>query len=278
MTRLALAIILTAFLVLSAFAGCSTGSDASLSVVTSTSMLESLVERIGGDLIDVANIIPPAQCPGHFDVGVGDVMRLAEADMFLMHGWQGEKFTQELIDSADNPDLVVAVIDIQGNWMTPPVQLQAADKVLEELCRVDGDNCPAYEEAAAVYKSTIEAKGDEIAARIAGADLPGVNVMCAEMQAGFVNWLGLNLVQTYGRPESFTPQVLMDLVDTGRESDVTLVIDNLQSGKDAGVALAEDIDCTRVILTNFPGGFEGTETWEQAIDYNVDLILGAVAE
>jgi zinc transport system substrate-binding protein len=278
MTRLALAIALAAFLVLSAFAGCSTGSDASLSVVTSTSMLESVVEQIGGDLIDVVNIIPPAQCPGHFDVGAGDIRRLAEADLFFMHGWQGEKFTQELIDSADNPDLVVAVINVEGNWMTPPVQLQAADKVLEELCRIDGDNCSAYEEAATAYKSTIEAKGDEIEARIASANLPDVNVMCADMQAGFVNWLGLNLVQTYGRPESFTPQVLMDLVDTGRESNVTLVIDNLQSGKDAGAALAEDLDCTRVILTNFPGGFDNTETWEKAIDHNVDLILQAVAD
>ncbi len=275
---MALAITLTAFLVLSAFAGCSTDSGASLSVVTSTSMLESIVERIGGDLIDVVNIIPPAQCPGHFDVGVGDVMKLAEADLFFMHGWQGEKFTQELIDSADNPDLVVVVINIEGNWMTPPVQLQATDEILEELCEVDSDNCSAYEEAAAAYKSVVQAKSDEIVARIAGADLPSVNAMCADMQAGFVSWLGLNLVQTYGRPDSFTPQVLMDLVDTGREGNVTLVIDNLQSGKDAGAALADDLDCSRVILTNFPGGFDDTETWEKAIDYNVDLILQAVAD
>jgi hypothetical protein len=42
--------------------------------------------------------------------------------------------------------------------------------------------------------------------------------------------------------------------------------------------MAEDIGATQVIISNFPGGFEGTETWEKAVDNNVDLILSAVAE
>ncbi len=56
---------------------CSPSSPTGLKVVTSTSLLASIVERVGGDRVDVVNIIPPAQCPGYFDVKPGDVQKLA---------------------------------------------------------------------------------------------------------------------------------------------------------------------------------------------------------
>ena len=68
---------------------CASQASADLEVVTSTSLIAQIVDRVGGEKIDVVNIIPPAQCPGHFDIKPGDVQKLADADLFLMHGWQG---------------------------------------------------------------------------------------------------------------------------------------------------------------------------------------------
>ena len=67
-------------------------------------------------------------------------------------------------------------------------------------------------------------------------------------------------------------------MDAGRDSGVSLVIDNLQSGQDAGASIAEELGVTRIILSNFPGGFPDTETWEKAIDKNVQLILEATGQ
>jgi zinc transport system substrate-binding protein len=278
--------ILILSLVISSFLGGCTQEDASkLKVVTSTSLIAQIVERVGGDKVDVVNIIPPAQCPGHFDVKPGDIQKLADADLFLLHGWQGEKFSQELIDSANNPDLTVVQIDDESikvgeniNWMTPPVQLEAVDGITAALCQVDTENGSAHEKSAAELKDIIEAKEAEIEARLAGVNLGNINVMCAQMQADFVQWVGFNLVTSYGRPDSLTPQVVKDLVDQGRAENVTLIIDNLQSGQDAGAGIAEELGCQRVILSNFPGGFDNTETWEKAIDQNIELILGAIAQ
>jgi zinc transport system substrate-binding protein len=259
---------------------CAPTETANLNVVTSTSLIAQIVSRVGGDEVSVVNIIPPAQCPGHFDVKPGDVQKLSDADLFLLHGWQGEKFSQELIDSADNPDLVVVSLDIQttesDNWMVPSVQREATDRITDALCQVDSKNCAAYQQRAADYNSEISAKEAELRAELDQTDLSSINVMCAEMQAGFVNWLGLNVITSYGRPDTFTPQVVRELVDTGRENNVSLIIDNLQSGQDAAKAVAEELGCTRIILSNFPGGFTDTETWEKAIDKNVALVLEAV--
>jgi len=260
--------------------GCSPSVISKLKVVTSTSLLASIVERVGGDRVDVVNIIPPAQCPGHFDVKPSDIQKLANANLFLLHGWQGEMFSQELIASANNPDLIVAVpkIDIPGSWMAPPVQLNAIDKITAILSQADEKNSSAYRKSAAELKSKFETKEAGIKAKLAKEDLSSINVMCAEMLVEFVEWTGLNIVATYGRPDSLTPQVVKELVDKGKEAKVTLIIENLQSGKDAGAGIAEELGCKRIILSNFPGGFDNTETWEKAIDRNVELLLEAIGQ
>jgi len=262
--------------------GCSPADTAKLKVVTSTSLIAQIVERLGGSEVEVVNIIPPAQCPGHFDVKPGDIQMLADTDLFILHGWQGEKFSEDLIASADNPDLRVVSLDIQttdgNNWMVPSVQQEAVDKITAALAEVDPEHATTYQQQATAYKEGVAAKEAEINTELSQVDLSTVNVMCAEMQAGFVSWLGLNLVSSYGRPDSLTPQVVRELIDTGNNEGVTLIIDNLQSGQDAGAAIAEELGCSRIILSNFPGGFHETETWEKAIDYNIDLILQAVAD
>ena len=243
--------------------GCSSVDTSKLKVVTSTSLIAQIVERVGDDNVDVVNIIPPAQCPGHFDVKPGDIQRLAEADLFLLHGWQGEKFSQELIASADNSDLSVVTLDIQTtenqNWMVPAVQREAVDIIASALCQVDTEKCAVYQELATEYKDKISAK--EVA---------------IEAQLAQVNPSDQGIDPQENDPD--VPQVARELVDKGRVGNVTLLIDNLQSGQDAAKAIAADIGCTRIILSNFPGGFDDTETWEKTIDRNIELILEAITQ
>ena len=272
-----------AFLILSliislVLGGCSPSNTTKLKVVTSTSLIAQIVERVGGGKVDMVNIIPPAQCPGHFDVKPSDIQKLADADLFFFHGWQGEMFSQDLIASADNPDLTIVKIDLLGNWMTPPVQQAATEQITAALCQVDTENSAAYQKSAAEYKDKITAKEAEIKARLVQVDRAHIKVMCAEEQAGFIEWAGLGVTASYGRPESLTPQVVKALVDIGREAGVSLIIDNIQSGQDAGAGIAEELGCQRIILSNFPGGFDNTETWEKAIDRNIEIILEAVTQ
>ncbi len=258
------------------FSGCSSEDSTKLKVVTSTSLMSQIVERVGGDKVSVINIIPPAQCPGHFDIKPGDIQKLADARLFFIHNWQGEQFSDDLIASANNENLTTVVVDIAGNWMTPPVQREATEKIAAALAETDPDNGAAYQKAAAEYQGVVTAKESEIKAKLENANLSGINVLCNEQQAGFVKWTGLNIVTTYGRPDTFTPQVVKELVDKGREGQVTLVIDNMQSGGEPGKALAEELGVVHIVLSNFPGGYDNTETWEKAIDKNIELILDAI--
>jgi zinc transport system substrate-binding protein len=258
--------------------GCNRIEGAKLKVVTTTALIQQIVERVGGKYVTVSNIIPPAQCPGHFDVKPADIQSLADADLFLMHGWQGEKFSQSLIDAVNNANLSVVKINIDGNWMIPSVQSLAVDEVASILSKADAGNSSVYQKAADDYKKKIAAEEAEIKERLSRANLSAVNVLGSAMQADFLEWAGLNVIGTYGEADSLTLQVVKDLVDDGKAARVSLVIDNLQNGADAGEGIAEELGAKRITISNFPGGFADTETWEKAIEKNIELILNAIDE
>lgn len=275
-TLLVLSLVVSSFL-----GGCAPAKTTQLKVVATTSLLTYIAEQVGGDKVDVVNIIPPTQHPGDFDATPGDIQKLAEASLFLWHNFPGEVFVPDLISSANHTGLTVVAIDNKGSWMTPQVQREAADKIAVALSQVDSPNSAAYERAAAAYKESVTAKETELKAKLAAANLSGTNAIVSFWQADFIRWAGLNVIATYG-PAELTIDATKGLVDKGKQigkqGGVTLVIDNLQNAKDAGKAIAEELGAHRIILSNFPGGFTDTETWEKAVDKNVELLLEAVAE
>lgn len=258
--------------------GCSPTSTSKLNVVTSTSLLAYIVQQVGGDRVDVINLIPPAQHPADFNAKPSDIEKLARANVFLLHGWPGEGYADKFIASANNPNLTVIKANIDGNWMIPPVQAAATDKVATILSQLDSNNSSAYQKSADEYKKRITAKETEIKTKFAKGNVSQANVIASFRQADFLQWAGLNVVATYRDPETLTPQMVKSLVDKGREAKVNLIVDNVQNGKDAGKALAEELGAKQINLSNFPGGFANTDTWEKAIERNVELILGAIVK
>jgi zinc transport system substrate-binding protein len=256
--------------------GCNENEETKLRVMTSTSYMTYIVQQVGGNYVEAINLVPPNQHPGNFDVKPKDIQKLATARLFLLHGWPGETYADKLVSSADNPNLLVIKITVEGSWMVPSVQLAATDKVADILSEVDPDNASAYQESAEKYKERIQAKETEIKTRLSIAEVSKINVIASFWQADFLRWAGFNVVATFTSSQSLTPQVVKDLVDTGTTGNVTLIINNLQDGPDAGKAIAEELGVKSLNLSNFPGGVSNTETWEKAIDYNVNVLIDAI--
>ncbi len=275
---LLLALVIFALTVGLLLAGCSPDSSSRVKVVTSTSLMEYIVKQVGGDWVDVVNLVPPNQHPGNFDIKPGDMQKLSDANLFLLHGWPGEGYADKLIASASNPGLKVIKANVNGNWMIPSVQLSATDKVASILSEIDSKNSPAYQKSAEAYKKKIQSKETDIKARLIKANVSSIKVIASARQADFLQWAGFNVVAAYDSPQALTPQTVKDLIDKGKAEKVALVINNLQDGQDAGKAIAQEIGAKNLNLSNFPGGFDNTETWEKAIDYNVDILLGALTK
>ncbi len=251
----------------------------SVDLVAGSSHIANIVNDVSDGRLKVRVLIPPEACPGHYDIKPGDIEALTKCKALLIHDYQRTmKNVTSAIEAAKNPSLNIKVIEVKGNWMVPSVQAEGVTKIAEILAELDRDNAAFYRQRADARKNVILAKGDEVKQRLQAANLSQVKVICAEMQAGFVKWAGFDVVATYGRPEELSVGQVAELVAKAKQAGVVLVIDNLQSGATAtSEAMARDIGAVQVTISNFPGGLKGTESWEKALDRNVELLFEAIA-
>jgi len=252
----------------------------SADIVAGSSLITDVIQDVADGKLKAHTLIPPGMCPGHYDVKPSDVETLANSRVLIIHNWQQNmKNINGLVEAADNPDLVIKVIDVPDMPMVPQIQAETTDKIAQALGEIDPENSAYYQEKAAERTQAILAKGEEVKDKLQDANVSGVKVLCVEYQAGFAEWAGFDVVATYGRPEDLSVADVETLVTDAREAGVALVIDNLQSGTTSNSeSMAQDIGAMQVTISNFPGGFENTETWEKAIDKNVDLLLEALNE
>jgi zinc transport system substrate-binding protein len=247
-------------------------------IVTGSSFIANIIQDVTDGQLQTRVLIPPGVCPGHYDVKPSDIEAVANCKALFIHNYQQNyRNVTGAIDAAQNSDLVVIALNVTGNWMVPAVQAQGVEKIAEALGEIYPENAAYYEGKATERAQAILEKGEQARDRLRQAGVDGVKVICAEMQEGFVTWAGFDVVATYGRPEELSPSQVQDLIDRAREAGVALVIDNLQSGAETlGAAMEQDIEAVAVTISNFPGGLENTETWEKALDRNVDLLLEAL--
>jgi zinc transport system substrate-binding protein len=252
----------------------------STDIMAGSSLIGNIIQDVAGDKMEARTLIPPGVCPGHYDVKPSDIEALANSKALFIHDYQ-EYFSNinDAVAAADNPSLNITVLNVTGNWMVPAVQAEAVDRIAQALGEIDPENAAYYQQRAADREQAILDHGDDVENELQDGGVEGVNVLCAEMQQGFVNWAGFNITATFGRPEDLSSADVNQLVTEANQAGVVLIIDNLQSGSATlGAAIEQDVDAIPVTISNFPGGLENTETWEKAIDKNVDLLLEALNE
>jgi len=247
-------------------------------IVAGSTHIAEVVEDLSGGQCMVHNLIPPAMCPGHFDLRPSDVSVVAQARAILLHPWQeAMPNITNVLASANTPAAKVVVIDVPGNWMVPEVLAEGVMATGQALGELEPENAVVYAQKAETRREEVLRFGNEQAARFAAAGVSSIRVICPAIIEELVEWAGFDIVLGYERPEDLSVTDLQDLVRIAREASVTLVIDNLQSGDThLSKTIARDTGAGHVVLSNFPGGFAETETWEQALAKDVDLLLNAV--
>jgi zinc transport system substrate-binding protein len=252
----------------------------SVDIMAGSSFIANIIQDVADGKLETRSIIPPGVCPGHYDVKPSEIEALANSKALIIHNYQQNyQNIVGAIEAAENPDLIITVLNVTGNWMVPAVQAEGVGKIAQALGEIYPENAAYYQGNATEREQAILSYGEDVKNELQEAGVEGVKVICAAMQEGFVRWAGFDIVATFGRPEDLTPTQVGELIDQARGAGVALVIDNLQSGSATlGASMEQDIEAIPVTISNFPGGLENTETWEKAIDKNVDLLLEALNE
>jgi zinc transport system substrate-binding protein len=250
----------------------------SIDIMAGSSLISNIIQDVAGDTLTTRSLIPADTCPGHYDVKPSDIVALTTCTALFIHDYQ-QSFANinDAVAAADNPSLNVTVINVPGNWMIPAVQAEAVGNITQALEQLYPDNAAYYQERAAEREQAILTYGAQVENTLQQAGVDGVKVICADMQADFVQWAGFNITATFGRPEDLSPADVAQLITEANQAGATLIIDNLQSGSTTlGASIQGDVEAIPVTISNFPGGLANTETWEKAIDENVNLLLTAL--
>ncbi len=154
------------------FSSCSPtrGTDTGrLTVVASTQIIGDIVSAIGGDLIQVEDLIPPGTDPHAFEPAPQDAVRISEADLIFINGLGLEQTLQPLL--VDQRTKVVTVsegidaLTLTENgesgpdphvWMNPLNLEIWVDNIASALGALDPENQAAYEANASAYKSSLD--------------------------------------------------------------------------------------------------------------------------
>ena len=246
-------------------------------IVAGTELIADIVRDLLPGQADLLPLVPASSCPGHHDLRASDLAFFARANMVIIHSWQMKApGIPEAVEAANLPPERVQVATDRGSWLVPENQIAASAEVAAFLSALD-----------TVDKKDLGARLEERVQRIQHlsqtsreklAPFAGTPALSAVMQAEFVRWAGVDVIGEYGRAEDMSPGMLMELADIGKARKVQVVVDNLQSGAEAGVPLARELHAAHVGFSNFPLFSPEVPTYETLLEHNVALLVTALKE
>jgi len=256
-------------------AGVIIGSDsgetggAAVRIAASTSLLECAVYDLLGNEpgIEVTTLIPPGNCPGHFDVSPRTATRLKNADLLLHHDYQ-EALARKL-KGLSGERLMVASFKTPGSFLIPANYLL----LLQEVKSVLQTRYPELGERLERNLSVAKKRLRKLAEKLdqhpsAWSDTP---VIVASHQKLFIEHIGFRPVGVLKRPSGMHPKDLQNLLKLEPE----LIVGNLQSNATAARRLGQRMEKPVAVLTNFPAGTGNKHNYEQMVLDNLKALKEA---
>jgi len=144
--------VLSIFLALTIFlTGCTISkTDGKIQVIVSVYVLEEFAKRIGGDLIQVTNIVPPGVEPHNFELSAQDRINLQNSDLLLTIGVGFENWLDEVAPKLEKTLIVRTGEGIATDptdphvWLDPNLAKSMAMKIRDALIKIDSKNSTTY--------------------------------------------------------------------------------------------------------------------------------------
>jgi ABC-type Zn uptake system ZnuABC Zn-binding protein ZnuA len=146
-----------------------------IQVVTTFSTLNSFVEGVGGDRVQVQNLVPVGASPENYQPAPQDIAALSRAQLVVENGSGIDAWLQHTIENAGGVKKRIVVLSdglphIDSNphlWMDPTLARAYAGKIRGELSALDPEHKTEYGQNARAYDARLAALQRWIAERIA---------------------------------------------------------------------------------------------------------------
>ncbi|MHB8156520.1 MAG: metal ABC transporter substrate-binding protein [Desulfocucumaceae bacterium] len=203
---------LVIILSLAVLGGCSVGGGqvasggkaekGKIKVITTIFPLYDFSSNIGGDRIEIYNLLPPGAEPHHWEPSPGDLLKVGKADVFIFSGAGLESWVEGVLGNTDSTRIMVVDSSqglnlLEGNkeeqeehgavggheinavhsgtdphiWLDPVNAQMMVDNILAGLVKADPANKDYYTENATKYKSRLSELDERYKAGLSGAKI-----------------------------------------------------------------------------------------------------------
>lgn len=247
-------------------------------IIVGTSAIQFAVRELTGNETELAVVIPPDTCPGHFDLKPSDLEKFQNADLILLHTWQKElPAIQSLLKHTQFSENKVIYVPIEGSWLVPKKYLSALKYIGNVLVQLGILAEHQLKEKLSQRKAELDKFEQQILQEVKELHPENTPILCSVFQKEFLLWLGCNIVDIIPRGDEITLQKWGELLNKGKSHYVKIVVENQQSGEIEMIKrLAKELSAQSVVLSNFPGACPGCNTWENSVKHNVDALIKAL--
>lgn len=255
-------------------------------VVTTISTLNSFVQGVGGDLVQVQNIVPVGASPETFQPAPEDVAALANAQLLVENGAGLEAWLDRMLVGANNQNL--ATVDctnglpvVNANphlWMDPQLAKEYVNKIRDGLISVDPKNTDTYRANAEKYNASLDRLTEQIQRKV-NTIPPAQRYMIVFHNAWFYynRRFGITTLGFVERNpgQEPNPQQIAELIDLAKQHGVKGVFSEPEYSpkilhtiaQGAGIAVVEDLYDDSI------GGDPRVSNYFGMLNYDTDVIV-----
>jgi len=272
-------------------AGCGSGSgdDGRLSVVATTPVVADFARQVGGDAVDVVQLLQPNSDPHAYEPRPSDVRHTADGQVVLESGLHLDHWMGEVIDqSGADPDVVdlsaeipVKLGDDPHWWHDPENAIAAVTAISTAFARADPDRTATFDANATAYIARLQALERRVRACVDAVPAAQRKLVTDHDALNyFARRYGIDVVGAVIPSQSTQAQAsageVADLVQTIRDQDVRAVFPESSVNEKLARTIARQtgarIGGTLYADTLGPAG-SGGATYLQAEQHNADAIV-----
>lgn len=304
-------IVLTSLVITLAACGTDSNTDEEseetpLKVVTSFTIIADLAREIGGDNVDVYNLVPTGTDPHEYEPLPEDTKRVADADVLFYNGLNLEGGEQgwffKMLDSVgqDESNVYSLTEEVEPMYigegsaeeeinphafLDPVVGMKMAEALRDALIEIDPDNQEVYEDQTDEYMEKLKEIDQEYEDKI--NEIPEEDRILVTSERAFQY-----LADRYGLKEGFIWEVdteengspaqiksLVEFIDKN-EVPILFVESNVDSRPMETVSNESGVDIFEEPLYSDEIGSPGEDidTYIKYLEYNIDVIHDGLSQ
>jgi zinc transport system substrate-binding protein len=247
--------------------GCNTtktdSSDASLTVCTSFYAICDFAGEVGGDRVNVINMVPTGTEPHDWEPSAHDMLTISGADVLFYNGLGMESWVDSVKASISKSD--VEYVELSEGlsdegltdphvWLDPERAAAMTNKIADTLAEKDSENADYYRQRAEDFIGRLTELDEAYSQALAPYEGKSI-VVSHEAYSYLCNRYGINQIAVEGViPESEpSPEQMKNIINYIKENNIKYIFfEELLSPKVVN-AISEETGATLLELNPFEG-------------------------